>query len=207
MKTKFYLLLSVLVFTACGDLGKKMELVQINQKYLAGKLEEAKSDVKDYLKTHEKNEYAWTVLGNIHNDMDEDSLATIAFNKALEINPDREEALTGMGINLRRQGKYKEAEKYYNKAIKVNPDYAEAYTSLVTIHLKQKEFKKAVEIGEKGYKLDNENPVMSSNLSIAYHYYGDTIKRNKYFEIAKKKGYPNIETLNKIFNGEIDIID
>lgn len=183
-------------------LDKKAPLVKISEKWRNGNLTEAKADVKDYLKRTPDNEFAWALLGHIESDFNEDSLAIAAYKKALKLNPKTLAALTGMGIVARKKGDYDKASDYYYQAIDIDPDYAAAYSSLVTINLKRKKFKEAVEVGLKAYNLNKNNGIIAANLSLAYHFVNDTIQRDKYFDIAKKNGYKNIETLKDIFKGE-----
>ncbi|MDY8135568.1 tetratricopeptide repeat protein [Aquimarina sp. 2201CG5-10] len=207
MRIKYCWIFLVLVVVSCGDLNKKMDLIEIDETFRAGDLEEARIDIKEYLKKTKDNEYAWTLLGHINSEMDKDSLAIVAYEKALKINQTTEEALTGLGILARKEGDYLKATEYYEKAIEINPKYAQAYSSLVTIYLKQKNFEKAVEVGVKGYRLDKSDPTIASNLSVAYHYFGDIQKRDEYYKIAEQNGYKNIEALKQIFDGELTVFD
>ena len=208
MKLKKYLAFILLLSVACNsDLSKKYELLEVDEKYKNGQLEEAKEDIDEYLSQTSDNEFAWTMLGHIESDRDNDSLAMIAYEKAIELSPKTVEAITGMGIIMRKKGNYGQASKYYQRAIEIDPQYAEAYSSLVVINLKRRKFDEAVEVGLKGYELGKDNPVIASNLAIAYHYANDSINREKYFTIAKQNGYQNLESLRLIFEGELTIFD
>ncbi|WP_234859098.1 tetratricopeptide repeat protein [Aquimarina aquimarini] len=208
MNIKHYFFILLVTLCSCNtDFSKKLAILEIDEKYKSGALEEAKTEVNEYIKKEADNEFAWTLLGHIESGMDKDSLALIAYKKALTINQKTVEAITGMGILSRKKGNYDEASAYYNKAIQINPNYAEAYSSLVVINLKRKKFDEAVKVGLKGYNLDKEGGTIVANLAVAYHYAKDTIQREKYFEIAKKNGYKNMETLRQIFNNELTVFD
>lgn len=202
-----YYLLLLLGLSSCGDLAKRIEIKEIVEQYNLGEIDEAKASVESYLSAHQDNEHAWILLGHIQEDLQEDSLARMAYEKALEIKPESEEALTRMGILERKEGDYPKAAEYYKQAIKINPDYAPAYSSLVAIKLKEMKFDEAVALGEKGYALDKKDPVIAANLSIAYHYQGDLQKRDELFVVAEDLGYPNTETLKLIYQGELTILD
>ncbi len=205
---KFFFLLIILTISSCnGGLSKKWKLVEIDKKFRNGDLVEAKIDIDNYLADKKNNEYAWTLLGHIESDLDHDSLAVRAYEKALKLNSKTVEAITGMGIVSRKSGDYEKASDYYREAIKIDPEYAEAYSSLVVINLKRKKFNEAVDVGLKGYNLDKQNGTIAANLAVSYHYTNDTIQREKYFKIAKKNGYRNLEALRQVFNDELTIFD
>ncbi len=208
MKIYYLLPLLFMVFISCvGDVSKKMDILQIDKDFRNGKLDESKEAIDKLLMEEQKNEYVWTMAGHIYSNLDKDSLAGVYYNKAISINANTEEAMTGLGILARKEENYPKAVDYYQKAIKINPQYAQAYSSLVSIHLLQREFKDAVDVGEKAFHLDKADPVIMANLSVAYHYYGDTIQRNKYYKLAKNNGYRNLESLQGIFEDELSLFD
>ncbi|MCP4180499.1 MAG: tetratricopeptide repeat protein [bacterium] len=207
MKSKLYLLIFVVMLIGCSELNKKMDLLDIDEKYNEGHIHQAKLELEEYLRLNKSNEYAWTLLGHMNEDLDEDSMGMVAYEKALKINPDTEEALTGMGIVARKKKDYNKATEYYLKAIEINPEYAIPYANLLVIKLKQKKFSEAVELGLKGYNIDKENPVIITNLCIAYHYDGDTIKRDELYNKAVELGYEKLETLKQIFDDEVTVFD
>ena len=209
MKVRIILLACMIsVFISCSDeVRNNLIIEQIDILFQQGRYEEAKTSVDSFVVVNPKNEMAWTLKGHIEECLENDSVSEFAYNKALSIKPNMEQALTGMGILSRKKGEYDQAAGYYTKAIEANPNYAEAYSSLVTIELKRKNFENAVKFGEKGYILDKKNPVIAANLSIAYHYYGDSTNRDKFFVIAKQLKYQNLDILQLIFNGKATILD
>jgi tetratricopeptide (TPR) repeat protein len=207
MKNLFLLLTVVLLFSCSDEFRNRVMIRHIDKLFEEGKYEKAKLSIDSLLSKNPKHELAWTLKGHIEEKLDNDSMAEIAYEKALSINPKLEQALTGMGIVLRKRKEYDRAAGYYAKAIAVNPEYAQAYSSLVTIELKRKNFSNAVQLGEKAYLLDSEDPVIAANLSIAYHYFGDIENRDKYYSIAKKLKYTNLDVLLMIFNGRATVFD
>jgi Flp pilus assembly protein TadD len=184
---------------------KKLEV--ISKKMLADDYDGAKKDIEKYLGKNTKNITAWILAGHIYSELDEDSLAIVSYEKALDLDKNTEQAFTGLGIVYRKQNDNDKAAFYYYKALEVNPDYAQAYSSLVIIELKRKNFSKAIEVGQKAYDLEKTDPVIAANLAVAYHYSGDTTNRDKYFEKARALGYKSLEALKKVFSGELSIID
>lgn len=207
MRNLLLLLAAVLFFSCSDEFRNKVMLRHIDKLFEDGKYEKAKLSVDSLLTKKPEHELAWTMKGHIEEKLDNDSLAEVAYTKALSINSKSEQALTGMGIVLRKRKEYDRAAGYYAKAIAVNPEYAQAYSSLVTIELKRKNFSNAVSLGEKAYLLDSYDPVIAANLSIAYHYFGDIENRDKYYSIAKKLKYRNLDVLLLIFKGKATVFD
>jgi tetratricopeptide (TPR) repeat protein len=65
---------------------------------------------------------------NAHNENDAETRA--ALDAALALDPDHPEALNQLGMLLRRNGNFLEAEAAYLKAVTVSPDYALAHYNL-----------------------------------------------------------------------------
>lgn len=201
-------ILFIFVFMmSCGDFGKMYDIVDIDENYKNGNIELAKVQIEDYLSKNKDNEFAWTIKGHIYSDFYDFQTAEESYNQALLINPETVEAITGLGIISRLQENYEEAEKYYLKAIKIDPKYAYAYSSLVAVMLQSKNYKKAVEYGQKGFDLEKNDAVIAANLAVAYHFYGDDDNKMKYLTIAKDLGYDNIEDLQNIFDGSIQLFE
>ena len=206
-------LLSILLFLGCDSENvfnsdsNPVLLDQIALQYQNEEIEEARTKMLAYLKKYPKDDLAWTILGNMYQDLDDYEKAQNAYDKAVKINPRRVEALTGLGVLHRKNGNNEEAMRAYEKSVAINPEYAQAYSSMVTIALMQHEDQKALEYGEKAYQLDKEDPVIAANLAIAYHYNDDFANRDKLTLAAKKLGYKNLDILDKIYSGEMTIRD
>jgi tetratricopeptide (TPR) repeat protein/ubiquinone/menaquinone biosynthesis C-methylase UbiE len=72
-----------------------------------------------------------------------------AYNKALALKPDYDEAYYNMGNALKDQGKVEEAIEAYNKALAIKPDYAEAYYNIGIILKDQDKLEEAIEAYKK----------------------------------------------------------
>lgn len=207
MKIRPLIFFAALLFLAncSGEVRDKMIIRHIDKLFQEGRYGEAQASVDSFISRNPNYEMAWTLKGHIEESLDNDSVAEIAYEKALAINPKLEQAITGMGIVSRKKGEFDKAAEYYKKAIDINPKYAQAYSSLVTIELNRQNYEAAVELGEKGYQLDKKDPIIAANLSIAYHYYGDTTNRDKYYQVARELNYKNLKILDLIFSGRATI--
>lgn len=192
---------------ACDSSTNTNQLNQVVDLMNSGDWVAAQEACELYVKEVPEDEYGWTILGNIYETFDEDSLAKTAYFTALKLNNNREEALTGLGILARKAGNYEEAMAFYRKALKANPEYAQAISSLLVIELKRRNLAEAVRLGEQSRLLDAEDPAVAANLAVAYHYQGDTLNRNRMYEVAKSLQYRNLENLQLIFDGELTIFD
>ncbi len=69
----------------------------------------------------------WFEQGNISVINEEYEEAIASYNKALEINPDKDEAWYNRGIALNNLGRSEEVIASYDKALEINPDYDAAW--------------------------------------------------------------------------------
>jgi tetratricopeptide (TPR) repeat protein len=193
---------------AGGAVAKDMQkLNRIAAIYESGDVAKTITEMKPYLASNPDDDLAWTILGHAYLDAEKKPEAEKAYKEALRINPKMFQAVTGLGMLASASKKYDEAMKWYEQAIKMNPKYAQAYSSIVTIALKRGDFKKAVSMGEKGVQLNKTDPVIASNLAIAYHYDKQIEARDRMAKTAIQLGYKNGDGLKKIFAGELDIRD
>lgn len=211
MKPRTYLLITLLLLNGCSgnpsagpasrdDIGALDSLRQSDPG--RGVIE-----LKRHLKSKPRDDLAWTMLGHAYEDLEQDDEAEAAYRKALDIDPQRFDALTGMGILCRKSSKYDQAMEYYEKAIAINPRWGNAYSSMTVISLKQGKDAKALEYAKKGYDLDKTDPVAIANLAVAYHYNGMAELRDEMTEEAKSLGYKNVDSLHKIYSGELTVRD
>lgn len=212
MRFRLFLLLTLLSVSSCkgilpGRRTSARELDAIAQTYKQGDPKTAAEKLKEYLKGRPQDDTAWTILGHAHGELNEDQAAEDAYRRALEINPKRFEAVTGMGILARKKGNYDQALSYYEKALAIDPKYAQAYSSMTVIALRQRRDAQALEYAGKGYDLDPSDPTIVANLAVAYHYNGMFEQRDKMTEQAKSLGYAKAETLRKIYSGEMSVRD
>jgi Tfp pilus assembly protein PilF len=202
-------ILVVLAWLAgCGDsTTNKTRLERIAAQYERGNTAEAIKDLNDYVGAYPRDDLAWTILGNAYKDHEQLDEAQAAYEKALEINPRRFEALTGKGILHRKRGEYAQAMSAYESALAINSNYAQAYSSMTVIALKTHEDNQALEYAKRGYELDENNPVIAANLAVAYHYNDDVENRDLFTRKAEKLGYVKIDILKRIYSGEMTVRD
>ncbi len=90
--------------------------------------------------------------------------AELSTRKAIEINPDLEDAHLNLGSILRDLGKLQEAELSTRKAIKLNADYADAHSNLGSILSDLGKLQEAELSTRKAIQLDQKNQTIKDNL-------------------------------------------
>ncbi len=183
----------------------EQEIVVLDSLYNKGDYEQVVDDGTKYVETHPQAFKAWSLMGWAYMELEEPNSARVCFQKSIEINPKWDNAYVGMGALCNEEDDLTGARSYFQQAIDLVPNNAEAYSSLVSIELQEKNDAKAVEYGEKAWSIRKDNPTIAANLAIAYHYYGDTKKRDIFFNHAKRLGYDDISTLQDIFDGKISL--
>lgn len=198
--------MGMITLFSCGNrLAEKQDYMEIYQKYNQGEIEEVIESLHDYTKKYPENSIGWTFLGVVELQQDNDSIAEIAFNKALKIKPDIKQALTGLGVIYRVKGMYDKSEELYKKSLEIDPDFAEAFSSLIIIELLKNNSDKAVEYGEKAWGVDSSNGVTAANLSLAYHYNSNDELSKKFFQKAKDLGYMDADILELALTDKISL--
>jgi len=96
----------------------------------SGDLLEAEFRFEEFVLQYPGFPGAYTNLAIIHAENGNDQAAEGAITDALIIDPEHAPSLNQLGMLLRRQGKFSEAEAAYMKAVKSQPDYALAHYNL-----------------------------------------------------------------------------
>ena len=163
--------------------------------------------IEKFLHRYPNSEEVWLIKGNLGNELFNNQMAKNSFSKALSIKSDYPKALAGMGVVMRRENNYHEAENYYYKALKLDSDLYLAKSSLVLLELYKGNYDVAISLGEDSVKngLKNVQPRIIENLMIAYHYSGNMKKRDELFIYLKEIEYSRLFSLDLIFGNEISI--
>jgi len=188
-----------------GASGKPLTVDEIGKIYLQGEKERARDLLLEYVKGQPTDALAWTILGNCYEDLDQDAPAEEAYRTALRHNPNAANAHVGLGVLARKAGDYEQAMDHYLDALKADPRSAQAFSSTVVIALKLGDDAHAVEFGEKAWELDKTDATIAANLAVAYHYVGRLKDRDRMVECARSLGYRSLESLDKIFSGELSV--
>ena len=74
--------------------------------------------------------WTWLLLGSTLDRLGRHDEAEECLRKALEVDPDYDEAHYNLGYNYKKEGKFALAEKHLRRAIEIDPKYALAYAEL-----------------------------------------------------------------------------
>jgi len=96
----------------------------------AGDYVDAELRFKEFLLQYPQYPGAYVNLAIIHVNNENDDEARSVLDAALALNPNHPAALNQLGMLLRKNGKFLEAEAAYLKAVTVSPDYALAHYNL-----------------------------------------------------------------------------
>ena len=137
---------------------------------------------------------AYNNMGNCYLSLGRFDESIDCFNKILKINKAYYKAYNNLGQVLNLLGKYQEAEEVLLKGIDVCPKFLEFYVTLGHSYISNYDLLKCIKIYKKGFKRDNNNPVILNNIG---HYYMTRKKykiAEKYFKKAKliKKDYNDV---------------
>ena len=121
--------------------GKAVELAPQNFNYrttyglllgMTGAYDEGVEQLQQVVKTPGyKEDAAWVNLGWVYRNMNKPEESVAAYNKALEINPEQEQAALGLGWAYSYIQEYDKAIAAYEKAVRIKPEVAgDAYTGI-----------------------------------------------------------------------------
>lgn len=128
------------------------------------------------------------------------------FNQAFLLNKNNADVYYGYGTIYFNLGAFEEAREQFNKGLKINPDHSEMLTDYGTTYLgdfyesadktnvveNEKLFKAAENYLNRALKINDKNSNTIYKLSIVNMYMKKCDQAQKYFNMAKEMGNPNI---------------
>jgi tetratricopeptide (TPR) repeat protein len=142
------------------------------------------------LESHEP-EYVHYMIGRSHDALDQFDEAIAAYQRALEINPDYEEAWVGLGVVYRLSGDFEAAHAAYSEALAIDPDNANAHSSLGTLYLLEDNPEESIKEFEEAIRLDPQLAAAHGNLALAYAMVGRFDEADESLRRATALGYTN----------------
>lgn len=206
-------LIAVVFFVVAFFIGKKLfkgpentTIAKVNEFYYAGEYGKAKGALKSYLKDHPDSPKCWSYLGLVNVELNDTLGAEQAYKKALALDNQSGRSIVGLGVVERMKGNYVKAITYYERALQLNPDDPSVYTSLSVVEIKNRNFARAIELGEIAKEKDDlgKNPVILSNLVIAYHLNHQKKERDQMLAALEKTNYQNMEEVKMLISGKIN---
>lgn len=144
----------------------------------AGFLNQAIAEYKIAIEADPRMEEAWSNLGGIYAAQRSYPKAMEAFEKALQLKPDRPTTLNGYGTVLYARGKTVEAKEKWKQAVQIEPGFASAYYNMGNALEGEKDIMTALAYYYLGIQA---NP----NMADAYYRMGNLMQKDKHIAAAK----------------------
>ena len=166
--------------------------------FMSGKLDEAEKILSVVHKNREKDLEAIGTLGNICYEKKEYQKAIEYYEKALEIKPDKHEALNNMGVAYRNMGNHEKAIESYKKALEIKPDKHEALYNMGNTYDDLGNHEKAIESYKKALEIKPDKDEALNNMGVAYGNMADYKKAIECYEKALEIKPDKDEALNNM---------
>ncbi|MBI2810337.1 MAG: tetratricopeptide repeat protein [Candidatus Melainabacteria bacterium] len=144
----------------------------------AGFLNQAIAEYKSAIEADGRMEEAWSNLGGIYAAQRSYPKAMEAFEKALQLKPDRPTTLNGYGTVLYARGKTSEAKEKWKQAVQIEPGFASAYYNMGNALEGEKDVMTALAYY---YLAIQANP----NMADAYYRMGNLLQKDGHSAAAK----------------------
>lgn len=144
----------------------------------AGFLNQAIAEYKGAIEADGRMEEAWSNLGGIYAAQKSYPKAMEAFEKALQLKPDRPTTLNGYGTVLYARGKTTEAKEKWKQAVQIEPGFASAYYNMGNALEGEKDVMTALAYY---YLAIQANP----NMADAYYRMGNLMQKDGHSAAAK----------------------
>ncbi len=190
MKKSFISLIVLISFLWLGETSfaqssfteKKREIIAL---YNSNNLEEAYNQISK-ITEDERDFMLWYLLGNITQDMGNDTNASFFLQKSILMNPAFDKAHYNLGNIYLKEGKYNSAINEYKSAIKYKKDFAYYYYNLGCAYLGLKDYKSAKSAFKTAIQLKNDEADFYYNLAFVYKNLNNEKEQNKALETYKK---------------------
>lgn len=125
----------------------------------------------------------YVMLGWVYRRLGDDQAERAAFERAVSLDPANDEALYGLGIQLRRTDPQRAAD-LFRQAIAIDPDSAPSHRELGLMLWKEKRFEEAESEVRKSLALDYSNPWAHHYLANLLTFRSELDEAEKHLEVA-----------------------
>ncbi|MCD7879264.1 MAG: tetratricopeptide repeat protein, partial [Candidatus Gastranaerophilales bacterium] len=137
--------------------------------------------------TEDERDYElWFLLGNISQDLNNDTNASFFLQKSILLNPEFDKAHYNLGNIYLKEKRYNSAVNEYKLAVKYKKDFPYYYYNLGCAYLGLKDYKNAKNSFNKAIKLNGGEADFYYNLAYAYKYLNDNEQAQKAYSIYKE---------------------
>ena len=148
----------------------------------------AVTHLKEAIRIHPGYKNAYLLMGNAYNYLQKYDEAVAAYNNALKLDPNYEEADNNLAITYREGGKYYGEKKgdiqkslnFLNESLRRQPSDYETTRLLGVAYGRSGNNQKAIEFFTKATQIEPQNAGAWYDLGTAYYFIGDEAKRQEY---------------------------
>jgi tetratricopeptide (TPR) repeat protein len=162
--------------------------------------EEYESVIKlaDKVSDEEKNDKYFHRLGDAYDELKNYPKAIEAYQKAIEIKPDKHEAWNNLGNAYNDLKNYQKAIEAYQKAIEIKTHNYSAWNNLGIVYFNLQDYPKAIEAYQKAIEIKSNKWEAWNNLGIVYEILNDYPEAVKVYQKAIEIGIKFIKNENWI---------
>ena len=160
--------------------------------YEGGQMTEMLEKAQKVLEQYPSSYEVWNFLGMASKRLLKTDVASRAFKKVTELNPNYADGFSNLGIALEDEGNLKEAVEAYTKAVTLNPKHAEAYYNMGNALGDQGKLDEAIEVYQKAIIIKPDYYWAYNNLGVTLHDQGKMGEAIKAYKkaISLKAHYP-----------------
>lgn len=121
------------------------------------------------------NLLAWTYdhRGEVHATNGEEAEALADFETALQLAPERWQAMHNRGVSYALAGRYDDAIADFEEVVRLNPKHTNAYFNLGELHYESGDYASAIEAYNRAIQLDPRDGALRNSRGHAYYLQGD----------------------------------
>ena len=176
------------------------QLNSVYSLYRSGKLKEAIDKINDLHNAYPNIPIFFNILGACYESLGEIENAIKAFEAAITIKPNYDEAHFNLGVVLKRAGGLSRSIKSYTNAIKIKPNYPEAHNNLGTALREDGQLRAAIESYEWAIAYKSDFAEAHNNLGNALMDCGKLDDAIKSYESAIACNSEYAESYNNLGN-------
>jgi len=161
------------------------------QFHAAGRLNEAKGEYQEILRSDPNQPDALHLLGLISQQQGDSSLAVDLIKRALTVKPDNAKAHNNLANALKELGRLDEAVASYHKALEINPGFAAAHYNLHSLILDPDNMMPSITCMERAVAIDPNDTNYRFFLGLLLDFAGSSKQAAAHFEMVESGNNPD----------------
>lgn len=214
---QFVFLFFSIMATSCGGRRAPSNDVEENRFYSAYRdiyraytnipVDSTNRQLETYLKEFPENANAWAFYGNTCFRLGKDSEATLAYQKAIQVDDGKAYYYSALGTVFNAGNELDSAEKYLLKALALNDSSPFTFLNLSMLYLKRHDRGKSIAFADSSFFRNRSAPLILAGLSYIYFALSEPEKGNEMYGLAKQNGLKDTTRFDQVLRGEVKIDD